>query len=171
MVGRRVARVGLALSLGLAVTPQAQAANVFDELARAIFGGGPRLRATPIYEYEEERPRRAAPRPRAPEVSSKPAPPVVQLDPTSDPHWYLKDPTLRRGDIVVTASGVLVYRGRDADSLRPADFVALGGTPGDKGWKGQLQAAAAGGRNFFHDQPMSAETASLEAPRQGEQTR
>lgn len=170
MVGRRVAGAGLALILGVMAAPQAQAANIFDEFARAIFGGGPRPRATPIYEYEDERPRRTA-RPRAPEASSKPAPPIVQLDPASDPHWYLKDPTLRRGDIVVTASGIVVYRGRDADTLRPADFVALGGTPGDKGWKGQLQAAAAGGRHFFHDQPTSAETASLESPKRAEQTR
>lgn len=170
MVQKRFAGLGLALILGAVATPPAQAANIFDELARAIFGGGPRLRTAPIYEYEDERPR-PAPRQRSPEVSSKPTPPVVKLDPAVDPHWYLKDPTLRRGDIVVTASGVLVYRGRDADSLRPADFVALGGTPGEKGWKGQLQAAAAGGRTFFHDQPTSAETASLATPEQPGQTR
>jgi hypothetical protein len=56
----------------------------------------------------------------------------------------------------------MVYQGRDADLLSKADFSALGGKPGDKGWKGQLQAAAAGGRTFFRDgaTPQTA-TASL----------
>ncbi|MGX1740660.1 hypothetical protein ACWIEX_03810 [Bosea sp. NPDC055353] len=139
----------VAVALVFSAAPSAQAAGLFDDLARALFGGGPRLRASPIYEYDDE-PRRRAPRARAPEVSSKPKPPVVQLDPQTDRQWYLKDPTLRRGDIVVTAGGVLVYQGRDADASRPADFVALGGKDA-KGWKQQLQTAAAGGRARFSD--------------------
>jgi len=137
----------MAAALAVSAAPGAQAAGLFDDLARALFGGGPRLRASPIYEYDDE-PRVRAPRARAPEVSSKPKPPVVQLDPQTDKQWYLKDPTLRRGDIVVTAGGVLVYQGRDADAARPADFVALGGSD-SKGWKQQLQTAAAGGRARF----------------------
>ncbi|UZF92314.1 hypothetical protein [Bosea sp. NBC_00550] len=147
MARARMMRWAMAAALVVSAAPGAQAAGLFDELARAIFGGGPRLRASPIYELDEA-PRMRAPRPRAPEAASKPKPPVVQLDPQTDRQWYLKDPTLRRGDIVVTAGGVLVYQGRDADALHSADFVALGG--GDsKGWKQQLQAAAAGGRNMF----------------------
>jgi hypothetical protein len=142
-------RLATVAALAFSAAPSAQAAGLFDDLARALFGGGPRLRASPIYEYDDE-PRRRAPRARAPEVSSKPKPPVVQLDPQADKEWYLKDPTLRRGDIVVTAGGVLVYQGRSADAARPADFVALGGNDA-KGWKQQLQTAAAGGRARFSD--------------------
>lgn len=142
-------RWAVAAALAFSAAPSAQAAGLFDDLARALFGGGPRLRASPIYEYDDE-PRVRAPRTRAPEVSSKPKPPVVQLDPQADKQWYLKDPTLRRGDIVVTAGGVLVYQGRDADATRPADFVALGGSD-SKGWKQQLQTAAAGGRARFNN--------------------
>lgn len=145
MVRRHVVVFGLVAVMSAVAIPGAQA-NPFDELARAIFGGGPRLRATPIYEYEAERPR--APRPRAPEVSSKPKPPVVQLDPATDPQWYLKDPTLRRGDIVVTANGVMVYQGRGNDVNRSEDFTALGGKD-SKGWKQKVLAAAAAGRSFF----------------------
>ncbi|BCB21014.1 hypothetical protein [Bosea sp. ANAM02] len=149
MARKGIARLGLAAALLMAAAPGAEAAGLFDDLARAFFGGGPRLRASPIYEYDDG-PRMRAPRARAPEVSSKPRPPVVQLDPQADKQWYLKDPTLRRGDIVVTAGGVLVYQGRDADASRPADFVALGGKD-SKGWKQQLQTAAAGGRARFSD--------------------
>ena len=150
MARNGMARFGLAAALVMAAAPAAEAAGLFDDLARALFGGGPRLRASPIYEYYDDEPRVRAPRARAPEVSSKPKPPVVQLDPQTDKQWYLKDPTLRRGDIVVTAGGVLVYQGRDADASRPADFVALGGSD-SKGWKQQLQSAAAGGRARFND--------------------
>ncbi|PZO03665.1 MAG: hypothetical protein DCF30_02265 [Hyphomicrobiales bacterium] len=142
--------LGMVAAMTVAAAPAAHAVNLFEDLGRAIFGG-PRLRATPIFEYDEPMQQRA-PRQKAPEVSSKPKPPVVQLDPATDPSWYLKDPTLRRGDIVVTASGVMVYQGgRSNDDNRRADFTALGGKD-SKGWKRQLETAAAGGRNFF-DQP------------------
>jgi hypothetical protein len=147
--------------IALLGSSQAEAAGLFDGLARAIFGS-PRVYATPI--YEEDEPVRRAVRRRPPEVASKPKPPTVQLDPATDPDWYLKDPTLRRGDIVVTRRGVLVYQGRDAGAASPSDFAALGGNPGDKGWKGQLQAAAAGGRSFFRDRAApGTTTASLDA--------
>lgn len=152
----------------LAGTP-AQAANIFEELGKALFGR-PQPRqmmvapADPLHVTVKPRRKRAGRTPAvaAAEVSSKPPPPVVKLDPALDGRWYLKDPTLRRGDIVVTTGGVLVYRGSKADLLRAGDFTALGGKPGDKGWKGQLQAAAAGGRNFFDDPaPPQADAASL----------
>lgn len=156
-------RFAVTAALAFSTASTVQAAGLFDDLARALFGGGPRLRASPIYEYDDE-PRARAPRARAPEVSSKPKPPIVQLDPQADKQWYLKDPTLRRGDIVVTAGGVLVYQGRDADASRPADFVALGGND-SKGWKQQLQSAAAGGRARFSDLSTPAKTAvTAEAP-------
>jgi hypothetical protein len=35
----------------------------------------------------------------------------AQIDPVVDPDWYLHDPTLRRGDMVVLENKVLVYDG------------------------------------------------------------
>lgn len=164
MTARRVTMVGLVAAMSAMGAP-AQAANLFEELGRAIFGGGQRLHTTPIYEYDE--PQQRMPRQKAPEISSKPKPPVVQLDPSSDPNWYLKDPTLRRGDIVVTAQGVMVYQGaRGSDDNRRADFTALGGGKDSKGWKQQLEMAAAGGRSFFDGAtapPKPAITAQAEA--------
>ena len=163
MAARRATMVGLVAVMAAAGAP-AQAANIFEELGRAIFGGSPRLRATPIYEYHE--PRQPMPRQKAPEVSSKPKPPVVQLDPSADPHWYLKDPTLRRGDIVVTAQGVMVYQGGRGGDGRRSDFTALSAGKDSKGWKQQLETAAAGGRSFFEGAtapPKPAITAQAEA--------
>jgi hypothetical protein len=74
----------------------------------------------------------------------------VKLDPVSDASWYLRDPTLRRGDIVVTQRGVLVYKGRDSDALHRGDFAELvAGRRGSKNWQHQLNAAAHSGRSFF----------------------
>lgn len=163
MVRKGSARWGIAAGMILLGASQVQAANIFDDFARAFFGAPRRAVAVaPIETYDPlsvtVKPKRQS----YPEVSSRPSPPVVQLDPSQDPNWYLKDPTLRRGDIVVTAGGVMVYRGRDADMSTKADFAALGGKAGDKSWKGQLQAAAAGGRSFFRDgAPPRAATASL----------
>ena len=71
MAPRRMMMFGMVAARAVAGAPGAQAANLFEELGRAIFGGGPRLRATPIYEYDAPvQPR--APRQKAPEVSSKP---------------------------------------------------------------------------------------------------
>jgi hypothetical protein len=163
MAARRATMVGLVAVMAAAGAP-AQAANIFEELGRAIFGGGQRLRATPIYEYDE--PQQRLPKAQAPEVSSKPKPPVVQLDPSSDPSWYLKDPTLRRGDIVVTAQGVMVYQGGRGGDGRRSDFTALSAGKDSKGWKQQLETAAAGGRSFFDGAtapPKPAITAQAEA--------
>ena len=156
--------MGVAGAVMLAVAPQAQAANIFDDFAKAFFGRAAAPQQQVVYSDPLEmtvKPRRKAPK--FSETSTKPPPPVVQLDPATDPNWYLADPTLRRGDIVVTNRGVLVYQGRDSDALRRSDFAALGGgKPGSKkagsgAWQQQLQQAAAGGRSFFrYDTPTSA---------------
>ncbi len=147
---------GLAGALLTSSAQEAKAGNIFDDFATTFFGA-PR-QAAPVY-YEPlqmtVKKRRKVARhqdalQRFPEVSSKPSPPVVKLDPAADPNWFLGDPTLRRGDIVVTRQGVLVYQGRDADSLRRSDFASLGGKTGGKAWEKQLKAAAAGGRSYFN---------------------
>jgi hypothetical protein len=44
----------------------------------------------------------------------------------------------------------MVYQGgRGSDDNRRADFTALSGGRDAKGWKHQLETAAAGGRSFF----------------------
>lgn len=47
----------------------------------------------------------------------------------SDPHWYLKDTTLRRGDIVVLKNRVLVFQG-DARGISLSSFQDLKRTKG-----------------------------------------
>lgn len=49
---------------------------------------------------------------------------AVPIDPVAHPDWYLIDPTLRAGDIVVLPQKVLVYNGR-RDQRRLADFDEL----------------------------------------------
>lgn len=160
--------MGVAGAVLCAVAPQAQAANIFDDFAKAFFGRPAAPQVQQIYSDPLEmtvQPRRKIPK--FSETSTKPPPPVVQLDPATDPNWYLADPTLRRGDIVVTNGGVLVYQGRDSDDLRRSDFAALGGgkpnskKAGSSAWQQQLQQAAAGGRSFFRYEAPAIATVSL----------
>jgi hypothetical protein len=135
------------MAIGLAASMPAKAAGFFDDLAGALFGR-PAPRATIFHEPLEMtvQPRRMT----SPEMSSRPPPPVVKLDPATEPDWYLRDPSLRRGDIVVTATGVMIYQGRDSDAIRRSDFAALGAArSGTKGWQRQVLAGAAGGRSYF----------------------
>jgi hypothetical protein len=74
---------------------------------------------------------------------------AVKLDPATEPNWYLRDTTLRRGDIVVTRSGILVYKGRDSDTLRGSDFASLSSSAAGRAWRYQLELAAKGGRSYF----------------------
>ncbi|NNM71323.1 hypothetical protein [Enterovirga aerilata] len=50
--------------------------------------------------------------------------PPEALDPAKNPDWYLQDPTLRRGDIVVLKGEVLVFRGGRLPFSR-ANFASL----------------------------------------------
>ncbi|TDR87262.1 hypothetical protein [Enterovirga rhinocerotis] len=50
---------------------------------------------------------------------------VKSIDPVANPDWYLKDPTLRHGDIVVLKTGPVVYHGSRRAIRTDADFVAL----------------------------------------------
>jgi hypothetical protein len=56
--------------------------------------------------------RSASHRLKRPKVSHRAAVLNAQIDPVVDPNWYLSDPTLRRGDMVVLENKVLVYDGR-----------------------------------------------------------
>lgn len=143
---------GLALAAGLGAGP-AQA-GFWDSVGEMFGGGGQRQEYyAPRYErsYERSRPmyidvnpRRRRVRPpvtvhrhsppvdrKAPVVAHKESPkpePVkaVALDPNKDPKWFLHDPTLRRGDMVVLKGGVLVFaRGGSEKSHAEEDFVSL----------------------------------------------
>ena len=52
MARKDLARLGVAVAILLGGLSQAQAAGLFEGLARAIFGS-PRLYASPIYERDE----------------------------------------------------------------------------------------------------------------------
>jgi hypothetical protein len=149
---RTLFRAGVTVILiGLGASMPAQAAGFFDDLAGALFGR-PAPRAAIFHDPLEMtvQPRRM----NAPALTSRPPPPVVKLDPAKEPDWYLRDPSLRRGDIVVTAAGVMVYQGRDSDAIRQSDFATLRATKsGAKGWQRQVLAGAAGGRSFFGEAP------------------
>ncbi|WP_375462281.1 hypothetical protein [uncultured Enterovirga sp.] len=77
---------------------------------------------------------RVNPRRRAPGSSaSKPTmeraverKPVISkpIDPVARPNWFLEDPTLRRGDIVVLKGQVLVFNGARG-AVTPAAFTSL----------------------------------------------
>ncbi|WP_157089469.1 hypothetical protein [Bosea sp. WAO] len=157
MSRRMVLAMGLAGALGLAMAPQAQAAGFLDDLARifgarptppAMIGRDPFIGSDPF--EMTVKPKRQ--KPRAAAASTKPAEPAVKLDPATDPHWYLHDPTLRKGDILVTRGGVVVFDGRSASEHSPAAFTALGDTKRlPKAQQQTLQAAAAGGRAYFRN--------------------
>lgn len=46
------------------------------------------------------------------------------INPKDHPNWHLEDPTLRRGDIVVLPTGVMVYKGGAKPQTRE-DFTKL----------------------------------------------
>lgn len=46
------------------------------------------------------------------------------INPKDHPNWYLEDPTLRRGDIVVLPTGVMVYQGGGKPQTKE-DFAKL----------------------------------------------
>lgn len=50
---------------------------------------------------------------------------ATSIDPVKNPTWYLADPTLRRGDIVVLKGKILVYDGGSRGPTDTEDFTAL----------------------------------------------
>lgn len=163
---KRLLLTGAVIGMAVSSASSASARSLLEDFAATFFGAPSRPTAyfyVPEPEYAPlemtVRKRKARKANTAhkdkpvtwPEVSSKPSPPVVKLDPSKDPNWYLKDPTLKRGDIVVTGKGVLVYNGHRSHDLRRTDFASLGGKSGSKSWQRQLLAAAAAGRTYFSD--------------------
>lgn len=119
----------LVVAGGFALPTQAVAANGLFEFLGSVFGGSPK---PPVYEdidsggalgvtVHPERRRRSIRRPEA--SGAKPV--NTAINPVDHPNWYLEDPTLRRGDIVVLQGKVLVYEGGGRGSADPASFASL----------------------------------------------
>jgi hypothetical protein len=148
MTRRMILAIGVAG--GLAFAPQVQAAGFLDDLTRAIFGNPTPPAAVGIPAGPALKPRPSKPRP----VNTKPAEPAAKLDPGSDSYWYLRDPTLRKGDIVVTSRGIVVFDGQRSSGHASSDFTALEDTKRlPKAQQQTLEAAAARGRAYFTPSP------------------
>lgn len=146
MTRRMILAIGLASSFGLAMAPQAQAAGFLDDLSRAIFGNPTPPAAIGILDGPAIKPKPSKPR----QASTKPAEPSVKLDAASDSYWYLRDPTLRKGDIVVTSRGIVVFDGQRSSEHASSAFTALEDTKRlPKAQQQTLEAAAARGRAYF----------------------
>lgn len=146
MTRRMILAIGMASSLGLAMAPQAQAAGFLDDLARAVFGNPTPPAAIGIPDGPAIKPKPSKPR----QASTKPAEAAAKLDPASDAYWYLRDPTLRKGDIVVTRSGIVVFDGQKSSEHASSAFTALEDTKRlPKAQRQTLEAAAARGRIYF----------------------
>lgn len=50
---------------------------------------------------------------------------AAPIDSKGNPSWFLEDPTLRRGDVIVLKGRVLVYEGRRGRNMSLADFALL----------------------------------------------
>lgn len=147
-MSKPLAACSLLVVAGLAATEPAQA-GILEDLARAVFGRPARL--APAYLVPAEPlPLDVTVRPQRRKKASvtaavKPKPPAVKLDPETEPYWYLRDPTLRRGDIVVARSGALVFEGPRESEHVSADFVALEHSRlVPKAFKQRINAAVAG---------------------------
>lgn len=146
MTRRMILAIGMAGSIGLAMAPEAQAAGFLDDLSRAIFGNPTPPAAIGIPDGPAIKPKPSKPR----QASTKPAEPAAKLDPASDAYWYLRDPTLRKGDIIVTRSGIVVFDGQKSSEHASSAFTALEDTKRlPKAQQQTLETAAARGRAYF----------------------
>ena len=125
----------------VAVGTQAASAEGFlDALGAALFGHRPatapgvqvpyggeplRMRVRPLRQQVGHRSLRKS---RKSRVAAAPKAPLVKIDPDADPTWYLADATLRRGDIIVTKGGVVVFEGAAGREHGPDEFAALSET-------------------------------------------
>lgn len=124
--GRTMRRSFSCVLLGLALAafaPEARAAGLFDAIT-SIFGAdprpvSPRAFSRPYGIYGDSEPldvtvrgRPGRGRARAVSADAPGQKPLnTSIDPEKVPDWYLRDPTLRRGDILVLKNRVLVVDG------------------------------------------------------------
>ena len=160
---RRASRYGLFVACALlgvgTATTQARAQSLFDLLfgRQSIFAAPPPL-YQPGYETRSSplrSPRGSAVAPRRTEaVDAKPdkyIPPEVLPGPLGQ---FLRDSTLRRGDVVATSKGLMVFRGQGGAHHSERDFVALsnagGFAAGDTANLVALETALKRGRTSLH---------------------
>lgn len=108
----------LAALAALAAASLASAAPAQANFLEALFGIAPRQVVAPA---PERAPLHMTVRPRAPKdgrpglgaaaKDTPPAPRVAPMEYANDPFWYLKDPTLKKGDIIVLDGRVVVFNG------------------------------------------------------------
>lgn len=108
----RMLAVAASASVGLVGMTGTAQAGLFDFL----FGGFSQPQAAPQYYSPAPLDVRVNPRARRSmqsrsESTSKPKALATAIDPVKNPNWYLEDPTLRRGDIVVLKGRILVFDG------------------------------------------------------------
>ena len=130
---RRSARLVLAGVLSLAAVHGAAADdNGLDHFFSSIFGGGAPQQAAPApvaAQPYDEMPYASRGRSRPLTVRLHPAKPrLVFVDKPAKPEAVsiFEDRTLKRGDAVMTATGVRVFAGSSSWPYSPKDFVALG---------------------------------------------
>lgn len=130
---------GLILAPALAGSGSASAQGLFEALfGRGVFQPAPPAQAPspfalPGYEGQPRlqyrrppsyTPRRVTRAPRA-EANTKPAPYVAPPVMPGPLGRFLRDPTLRRGDVVATVDGLMVFRGSAGSRHSPKDFAPL----------------------------------------------
>lgn len=89
--------------------------------------GPPPRTETPYVSTPLEMTIRAKRRPsKAPKKAQVERPPILvtPMDPVKDPNWFLSDPTLRKGDVVVLPGKVVVFNGNRGERRR-SDFEDL----------------------------------------------
>lgn len=133
-------------SVGLVGISGSAEAGLFDFL----FGGFARPQPAPQYYSPPPLEMRVNPRPKKAHVREEgPAKPRVlarAIDPVKNPNWYLEDPTLRRGDVVVLKGQILVYDGGRNAGSRDAFTALKDSRILSKGERDRIQQMA-GGRN------------------------
>ena len=136
---REMFRAAALALVGIAILcPETARAGFFEEL----FGGAEvqERQVTPAEPFQvivrpsrrfkpSREPARRLARPKATKparVVQKSRPHDVVIDPVKDPQWFLHDPTLRAGDVVVLDDRVMVYAAKSARPPRTdRDFVSL----------------------------------------------
>lgn len=169
-MGRLLALVCCIAAAHVSLTASASAQGLLEFL----FGrSAPQVYAPPsgpASGLEEGQGARRAVRLREPQKPPPYAPPEVMPGPLGQ---FLRDPTLRRGDVVATAHGLMVYRGPGGSQHRPADFMPVASEAAGAPWRRpELEALDRIARrqpSLVETTPIAYTAAASPAPALGEQ--
>ncbi len=117
----------MAFAAFAATATPASAANIFEALfgvrRQPVYAPAPALPAAALPNANLERKKKPKPvRAEGPQVRRAAVRPPVLAGPVGQ---FLLDPTLRRGDVVVTNEGLKVFTGNGGSQHREGDFMAL----------------------------------------------